>query len=408
MGDVADQDKPESLVNRRQFLAAGAAASSARFAGAVPAVRKVRIGIVGGRFGAAFQFHEHPNCVVQAVSDLRPERRDRLMAVYRCDRSYESLEKLLGDREIDAVFIATPAPDHLSHVTMAIEAGKHVLSAVPAVLGSVEDCHKLIEVVKRSGLTYMMAETGYYHQSAISARKLYADGEFGTIFSAEAEYHHPGLEELYFEDGERTWRYGLAPMHYPTHCISVLIGVTGERLTEVSCIGWGDDDPILKDNPYRNPFWNETALFRSDRGTAFRVHVYWKGAARGCERGQLYGTKMSLFDAHPNGLPAMAVTETVERERDSGGFVRRRNVVSKFDQTIWWKTDMLPEAMRHRSGHDGSHTFLTHDFIQSIVENRRPAIDVYEAVAYTAPGIVAHESALRGGELLKIPRFDPA
>jgi len=41
--------------------------------------RKIRIGIVGGRFGTSFQFHEHPGCIVEAVSDLRPERQDRLM-----------------------------------------------------------------------------------------------------------------------------------------------------------------------------------------------------------------------------------------------------------------------------------------------------------------------------------------
>ena len=64
--------------------------------------------------------------------------------------------------------------------------------------------------------------------------------------------------------------------------------------------------------------------------------------------------------------------------------------------------------MRHDSGHSGSQTFLTHEFIDALVKNRKPAIDVYEAVAYTAPGIVAHQSALKGGERLKIPSFDAA
>jgi predicted dehydrogenase len=392
--------------NRRQFLMANAAGLSAGLAGVIPADRKARIGIVGGGFGSSFFFHEHPNCIVEAVSDLRPERRDRLMQIYRCAKSYESLEKLILDKNIDAVFVATPAPDHLRHVTLTMRAGKHVLSAVPAVIGTLEDCRKLIDVVKQTGLNYMMAETSYYHPSLISARKLYAEGKFGRIFSAEAEYHHPGLEGLYFENGKRTWRHGLAPMHYPTHCTSILIGVTRERLTQVSCIGWGDEDPILKDNAYNNPFWNETALFKSDRGTAFRVHVYWRGALAGCERGQYFGAKMSLFDPHPNGLGSMMVAPTSVKDRD--GVVRRYNVASKFDQPIWWKTDMLPEAMRHDSYHWGSHTFLTHEFVQSMVENRQPAINVYEAVAFTAPGIVAHESALRGGELLKIPSFDVA
>jgi hypothetical protein len=41
-----------------------------------PTQKKLRVGIVGGRFGCSFQFHEHPDCIVEAVSDLRPERRE--------------------------------------------------------------------------------------------------------------------------------------------------------------------------------------------------------------------------------------------------------------------------------------------------------------------------------------------
>ena len=94
----------------------GAAVLPARFAFAAPAARKVRLGVVGGNFGTGFFFNEHPNCIVEAVSDLRPERRDALMKVYGCRKSYESLEKMLFDKNVDAVFCATPAPDHLRHV----------------------------------------------------------------------------------------------------------------------------------------------------------------------------------------------------------------------------------------------------------------------------------------------------
>jgi len=98
------------------------------------AENKVRIGIIGGRFGASFQFHEHPNCIVEAVSDLRLDRRENLMKVYKCRKSYASLEELIQDSNIDAVFIATPAPDHVKHVKLALNAGKNVLCAVPAAL----------------------------------------------------------------------------------------------------------------------------------------------------------------------------------------------------------------------------------------------------------------------------------
>ena len=87
-------------------------------------------------------------------------------------------------------------------------------------------------------------------------------------------------------------------------------------------------------------------------------------------------------------------------------FFSRSAEFEKYQQPQWWITDLLPEPLRHDSGHEGSHTFLTHEFIDALVNNRRPAVNVYEAVAYTAPGIVAHQSALKGREQMKVPQFD--
>jgi len=215
------------------------------------------------------------------------------------------------------------------------------------------------------------------------------------------------LEVLYFEDGKRTWRHGMAPMHYPTHTSSQLIGVTGERLVSVVCHGWGDDNPILKDNRYKNPFWNGSAMFKTDRGNAFRMNVWWKGAHRGCERAQWIGTDMSLYMRHPNGLPAVIVRSRARTEKDDAGFERDAPEFEQYEVPAWWATDLLPEPLRHDSGHEGSHTFLTHEFVDAVAHDRRPAIDVYEGLAYTVCGIIAHESALKGGEEMKIPQFDP-
>jgi len=370
--------------------------------------RKIRIGIVGGRFGTSFYFHEHPDCIVEAVSDLRPERRKRLMEVYKCSKSYESLDKLLLDPKIEAVFIATPAPDHVRHVTATLNAGKHVLCAVPAAW-TLEECYKLRDVVRSSGLIYMMAETSVYRQNTISVKKFYKEGLFGNIFSAAAEYNHPGLEVLYFEDGKPTWRHGMPPMLYPTHSTSLLIAVTGERLTHVSGLGWGDDSPLLKNNPYNNPFWNTTAFFKTNKGNPFRVEVNWKGALRSAERGEWRGDKMSFFSALKEGDEHTIVRLADRIGSDDAGFQYKANIAETFKQPLWWQTDMLPEPLRHNSGHDGSHTFITHEFVCKGFMNihLRPAeVNVHEALAYTAPGIVAHQSALRNGEYMSIPGFD--
>jgi predicted dehydrogenase len=262
-----------------------------------------------------------------------------------------------------------------------------------------------LKTVKKTGLTYMMAETSVWRQEMISVKKFYEEGAFGNLISFAAQYNHPGLETLYIENGKRTWRYGLPPMLYPTHCTGFVVGLK-ERLTQVSCIGWGDNDPICKDNAYNNPFWNESALFKTGNGHAFSVEVNWKGALRDSERGEWYGDKMSVIMSHGEMSSRVIVKAGQKIVKDDGGFSVQRNTVEEFEVPSWWNTDMLPKPLRHTSGHGGSHTFITHEFIDALINERKPEVDIYLSLAITVPGIVAHESALKGGELLKIPSFD--
>ena len=85
--------------------------------------------VVGGGFGAGFWWHQHPNCVVTGVSDLRPDRRERLRAHYKCDTVYDSLETMVKQaRDIDAVAVFTEATNHEKHARMCMERGWHVVS----------------------------------------------------------------------------------------------------------------------------------------------------------------------------------------------------------------------------------------------------------------------------------------
>src|SRR5438876_11734444 len=75
------QTQSETLT-RRDALATGATMLGATTFGTLGlsaaepnSRRKVRIGVVGGGFGTAFQWQQHPNCVVTGVTDLRAERR---------------------------------------------------------------------------------------------------------------------------------------------------------------------------------------------------------------------------------------------------------------------------------------------------------------------------------------------
>ncbi|UCD28153.1 MAG: Gfo/Idh/MocA family oxidoreductase [Planctomycetota bacterium] len=363
----------------------------------------IRMGVVGGGFGAHFHWHQHPNCKVTGVTDLRPERRDTLRKNYLCDAVYDSLEEMIKKaKDIDAVAIFSGAPDHAKHVKMCMERGWHVVSACPACM-SVQEAEMMKEVKGKTGLKYMMAESSWYRQPTIYARNMYKAGEFGELIYSEAEYYHnfanmhttPENKGTLFRmpDGKRTWRWGLPPMHYPTHSLGFLTGVTGERITKVSCLGYGNpDSPVLKDNRYNNPFWNEAAMMKTNKGNMCRCNVFWKVRSGG-ERAQWIGSKgalyMALYQVHGNAkLPPDG----------KGGAVQIPE---------YWKTsEMLPDSMRLASGHGGSAVFISAEFINALLEEREPEIDLYESLAMTVPGIIAHQSALKDGEQLKVPNFD--
>jgi predicted dehydrogenase len=271
---------------------------------------------------------------------------------------------------------------------------------------SEEECAELLEAVKNTGLLYMMAETSFYRREIITCREWAARKEFGEIIYSEAEYHHDGLEPLMFEaDGRPTWRHGYPPMHYPTHCTGMIVPVTGERLVEVTAVGWGDGDPILKTNQYKNPYWSEAAFFKTSGGHSARVAVFWKVASGGTERGQFLGDKRSFYMPRPDGTPAVA------SRRETGEVVKNRYTESNIAMEPYPVPDhyeTLPEPLRHDSGHGSSHTHITHEFVSAVLEKRRPAVDVHEALAYTVPGFYAHRSALEGGTQLKIPDYGRA
>src|SRR5258708_3666381 len=188
----------------------------------------------------------------------------------------------------------------------------------------------------------------------------------------------------------------------------MVVPVTGERLVEVQAVGWGDGHEGLRTNQYHNPFWNTTGFFKTSKGHSSRISVCWHIASGETERAQFYGDRLSYVMERPEHTPntVVSIGESGKTTLDVNGYPKGDLRVQKFDQPNYW--DRLPESMRVKTGHGGSHTFLTHEFISSIVEDRTPAVNVWEAIAYTMPGIIAHQSALRGGEVLKIQDYGTA
>ncbi len=341
--------------------------------------RKVRMGIVGYgvcKFGARFYLQDHPNVDVVAVSDLFPDRCAALAKECRCERTYPSLEEMVKDDAIEAIFLATDAPSHCRHAIEVLKHGKHVACAVPAVFGSLEEAERLFGAVKASGLTYMMFETSNFREDLYAMRQIYRAGGFGKLIYSEGEYYHWSATPI---ASHKDWRVGMPPQWYPTHSNAYYIGVTDGSFTRVSCSGMPGILPHHRpeNNRYGNPFGTEIALFCTSEGGMARMARSSDTPGHGGEIGRVRGQRGSMVGMEYQGL---------EKQLPD---LRRPPL----------PPGVLP------GGHGGSHGYLGNEFVLSILENRRPMVDIVAALNMTVSGIVAHQSAMRDGEWLEIPQY---
>lgn len=354
--------------------------------------RKLRVGLVGYgacEFSAQFGFQNHPNVEVVAVSDLFPDRCKELARVTNCKKTYPSLEEMVKDDKIEAIYCATDAPSHARHAILCLKHGKHVASAVPAVYGSLEDAEMLFEEVKRSGLKYMMFETSCFRADLYAMRQIYKAGGFGRLIYTEGEYYHgpsipivPGVSIGSYKN----WRRHGAAQWYGTHGNAYYIGVTDGTFTEVSCLGiWRDPDDPLK-GKYNRPSPDELSTYKNP-----------------------IGSEIALFRTGEGGIARMARTSTPGMESEVGrvqgekGFYNEKYVGTETNLPDLNRPPLPPGLPL--GDHGGSHGYLTHEFVSAIIQDRKPLVDIEMALNMTVPGIFAHESALKDGEVIKIPQF---
>jgi len=343
--------------------------------------RRIRVGIAGYglcRFGASFFYQNHPNVEVVAATDLDPDRCAALAKAVGAKKTYPSCEEMIKDKSIEAVYIATDAPSHARLAIMALNHDKHAVSAVPAVFGfaAEEDAEKLFEAVKKSGMKYMMNETSTFHADCYAKRMQYQAGALGKIIYSEGEYYHDNVGTLGSYNPKNGkidqfgWRRALVPMWYPTHATAYYVSVTGGgRLTDVSCLGSTSLYAEYKNanNAHKNPFGTEVALFRTSEGGMSRMAISWDMKNAHGEKGRVYGQK-------------------------------------PHDNKINGARPALPPGVAG-GGHGGSHGQLTNDFVESILLDRKSIVDVSEALNMTLAGVIAHKSALKDGEWMKIPQY---
>nr|MDO8108733.1 Gfo/Idh/MocA family oxidoreductase [Candidatus Sigynarchaeota archaeon] len=372
--------------------------------------KKLSIGIVGlGQFGKGFVpiFKAHPIVGRVAVCDIDKKKLETVAKEYKIQETYPDLDAICKS-DLDALAIITQHWLHAPQAIQAMEAGKHVYSAVPVITprsgrsSEIYDwCEKIIATCKKTGLKYMLGETSYFRPEVQYAMAKHAKHEFGHISLVEAEYLHDTLLPASNLIKVMMARTGLSeqevyklgggvPMHYVTHSASVPVAITGAHATEVSCFGYAmpGDNYFRQDSEASNVFCNEIATFMMSDGSIGRViegrrvgHVGREALVR------VLGTKAS-----------MEVTLKGAIWSD----------MKRFELVDVECRPKLPKPLGKFSGHGGSHPYLVDEFVRSIVEGHQPKTNAWEAARYAAIGAAAHDSALQGGKLVKVPDWGDA
>jgi predicted dehydrogenase len=300
--------------------------------------------------------------------------------------------------------------------------------------------------VEETGLVYALGETSYYRPQTIYCRERFAQGEFGEFVYGEGHYYHDmaSFYRFFHFSGGNDWKRtaSFPPMLYPTHSVSHVLGVTFRRMTEVSCFGFEDRHPDRVFDPekslWKNPFSNESGLFRTSDGGMARINEMRRIAA-GESRGTIMGTlgayeeqaksavwselRIPEHDWSKGDPDTYKFMDDTKRESEDVQWIRElpgveitednlgplpRSFIGKrhLDVGSFHPVQRLPaEFVGLPNKHAGSHQFIVVDFMDALATGKLPPNNVWQAARYNAPGIVAHQSAMKGGELLKIPDF---
>jgi predicted dehydrogenase len=369
--------------------------------------KPVNVAIIGLGFGAEFIpiYQRHPNAKMYAICQRNPEKLKQVGDAFKIDKRYTRYEDVLKDPQVDFVHINTPIPDHAPMSIAALKAGKHVMCTVPMAT-TVEDCQQIVELAKKTGLKYMMAETVVYAREFLYLRELYTKGELGKIQFVQASHQQD-------MDGWPNYWPGLPPMHYATHCVGPCLALTRDEAEYVSCFGSGRirDELIPK---YNSPFAIESChiKYRASDVSARIIRSLFDTARQYRESIDVYGSKKSFeWPLIEGEEPVLHTAKKPEPE------IPQRIKVPDF-------AHLLPEPIRrfttkgvydtdehqHLSftqgaGHGGSHPHLANEFVSAQVDGRDPFPNAVQSANWTCVGILAHQSALKGGEIIKLPAF---
>ena len=362
----------------------------------------MKVALVGKRAGSFIAgISSVPGCSISAVCEANPQALGALgerAGVSGNDRHLR-YEDLLEKAKPDAVALGTPMHLHVPQAVLALADGVHVLSEVTAAV-DLEQCRQLVRAAEASRASYMMAENACYRKPALLVRAMAAEGLFGTPYFAEGEYLHDVKHLHHHPDGSPTWRatwqVGKRGCTYGTHSLGPALEFFGPdaRVVSVSCVGSGiHTDP---EHPH-----DDTCLMLCQLNVGGLIKVRLDMMSNRPHTQAYYSLQGTKGSYEASRAPGESDRVWIGSETSDDPRARREwEPLSRYEQYLPREFDFEAAI---KAGHGGGDYFVVREFLQAVLDGRRPPIDVYRAMDYTVPGLISEQSILQGGVPLPVP-----
>lgn len=337
---------------------------------------------------------------------------------------------MLENEQLDAVIIATPWEWHSRMAVAALKAGVYTGVEVPACI-TVDQAWDLVNTHEQTGTHLMFLENACYSRSELAILNMVRQNVFGELLHCRCGYLHD-LRGVKFNDGEEynyvpgrplkfgqdafaeaQWR-GLHSLRrngdlYPTHGIGPVANVldihNGNRFISLSSfatkargLGKYVADYGGPDHPLKNAQWNcgdiVTSQIKCENGETVLVTHNCNNPRPHVSDSLVQGTKGVWY-----GDWKSIYIEGLSPKKDT--YEPEDEWIKKYDHQ-YWRQDAEKAAS---SGHGGIDYMVLNDFYGSVKEKRRPAIDVYDAAAWSAISELSEMSIAHGGEPVDFPDF---
>ncbi|MBS1750985.1 MAG: Gfo/Idh/MocA family oxidoreductase [Bacteroidetes bacterium] len=362
------------------------------------------------------------------ATDLIKKSGKKMPQVFKGD--VYAYKKLLEQKNIDTVLIATPWEWHTPMIIDCLRAGIKYVATEVVVGITLEDHWAVVREAEKQNAHVTMLENACYFQDVLAILNMVRAGVFGEIIHLQAGYQHD-LRGVKFNNGidpydsgvefgekgfsEARWRTNHSVHRngdlYPTHGlgpIATMIDINhGNRFLSLSSFATktrGLHDYIVKKGGANHP--NAKVEFKL--GDIVTTHIK-------CANGE------TILLQHDTNLPRpyslgyrVQGTNGLWMQINKGIYVDgvspkhhewddQQPWLDKYNHPLWkrWATKYNEKA----AGHGGIDFFVLHGFIEAVKRGVSPKMDVYDAAAWSAVTPLSEKSIELGYETVEFPDF---